>query len=238
MLNWAREYGKEETKNLLQINFLGNTGIIVTDPEQLKHVMDKKQRNYAKDIGLSYKPFLHILGTGLVTSMGESWKKQRKLMAGTMRQDILEETADVAKRAVDRLTVKLEKYRGTGKPVEIAEEFRVLTLQVIGELILSLPPDESERVFPELYLPIVEEANIRVWQPWRPWIPNAHNRKYNKTVDELNKYVSDLIRDRWAKRVEIKKAGKEAPMADILDRAMSAIDPDAWGGALGQAATR
>eukprot|EP00729_Bicosta_minor_P000691 gene691-20261_t len=229
MLNWAREYGKEETKNLLQINFLGNTGIIVTDPEQLKHVMDKKQRNYAKDIGLSYKPFLHILGTGLVTSMGESWKKQRKLMAGTMRQDILEETADVAKRAVDRLTVKLEKYRGTGKPVEIAEEFRVLTLQVIGELILSLPPDESERVFPELYLPIVEEANIRVWQPWRPWIPNAHNRKYNKTVDELNKYVSDLIRDRWAKRVEIKKAGKEAPMADILDRAMSAIDPDAWG---------
>ena len=38
------------------------------------------------------------------------------------------------------------------RPVEIAEEFRVLTLQVIGELILSLPPDESERVFPELYV--------------------------------------------------------------------------------------
>ena len=32
MLNWALEHGKEETKNLLQINFLGNTGIIVTDP--------------------------------------------------------------------------------------------------------------------------------------------------------------------------------------------------------------
>ena len=34
------------------------------------------------------------------------------------RQDILEETADVAKRAVDRLTAKLETYRGTGKPVK------------------------------------------------------------------------------------------------------------------------
>ena len=65
---------------------------------------------------------------------------------------------EVAKRAVDRLSKRLEAARGTGKPVEIAEEFRIMTLQVIGELILSLPPDESERVFPELYLPIVEEV--------------------------------------------------------------------------------
>ena len=36
----------------------------------------------------------------------------------------------VAKAAVDRLCHRLEKYRGTGKSIELAEEFRVMTLQV------------------------------------------------------------------------------------------------------------
>jgi len=107
----------------------------------------------------------------------------------------------VAKRAVDRFSCKLEKIRGTGKTIEIAEEvgrrrcggrlspffkhrshahtahfpfacqFRVLTLQVIGELILSLSPEESAEVFPNLYLPIVEEANRRIWEPYRAFLP-------------------------------------------------------------------
>ncbi len=51
--------------------------------------------------------------------------------------------------------VKLEKVRGTKQSIEIAEEFRHLTLQVIGESILSMTPEESDSVFPHLYLPIM-----------------------------------------------------------------------------------
>lgn len=38
--------------------------------------------------------------------------------------------------------------------MDLEEEFRLLTLQIIGEAILSLPPDECDRVFPHLYLPV------------------------------------------------------------------------------------
>lgn len=34
------------------------TGIVVTDPVHLRHVMDKNQKNYPKDVELAYKPFL------------------------------------------------------------------------------------------------------------------------------------------------------------------------------------
>jgi cytochrome P450 len=146
-----------------------------------------------------------------------------------MRTDILEETADVAKRAVDRLSHRIKAHCDSGQPIEIAEEFRVMTLQVIGELILSLTPAESARVFPELYLPIVEEANRRVWAPWRAYLPTASNRHFHKTVAELNEYVSALIEARWAKRAELVAAGGAAPAADILDRVLSAQDPAAWG---------
>ncbi len=63
-----------------------------------------------------------------------------------MRVDILDDIISIAKRATDRLTDKLEQFRGSGKALSIEEEFRLLTLQVIGEAILSLPPEECDRV--------------------------------------------------------------------------------------------
>ena len=52
----------------------------------------------------------------------------------------------ISKEAVERLAVKLEQWRGTGQAVDMYEEFRLLTLQVIGKAILSLPPDECDKV--------------------------------------------------------------------------------------------
>lgn len=40
------------------------------------------QRLYDKDLDFSYKPFLSILGTGLVTANGAHWQSQRLLMVG------------------------------------------------------------------------------------------------------------------------------------------------------------
>jgi cytochrome P450 len=40
----------------------------------------------------------------------------------------------------------LDAAQGTGKPVNMEEEFRLLTLQVIGEAILGLHHDECDEV--------------------------------------------------------------------------------------------
>lgn len=52
----------------------------------------------------------------------------------------------IAMHAAGRLGAKLEAARGSGRPVDMEEEFRLLTLQVIGEAVLSLPPEECDRV--------------------------------------------------------------------------------------------
>ena len=64
------------------------------------------------------------------------------------------------------------------------EEFRLLTLQVIGEAILSLPPKACNAVFPQLYLPVMEESNRRVLAPWRQFYPLAA-RRYNWQVAQV-----------------------------------------------------
>ncbi len=135
----------------------------------------------------------------------------------------------IAMRAADRISVKLEAAKCSGKVIDMEEEFRLLTLQVIGEAVLSLPPEECDRVgpvpstaspsavlatspsmvsltpsiqplhqaclrysigvpmrrgamhwkgasicmqvFPQLYLPVMAEANLRSIRPWRQYIP-------------------------------------------------------------------
>lgn len=44
-----------------------------------------KQKLYDKDLDFSYKPFLSILGSGLVTANGAHWQKQRLLMVRRTR---------------------------------------------------------------------------------------------------------------------------------------------------------
>lgn len=79
-----------------------------------------RQRLYEKDLDFSYKPFLSILGTGLVTADGAHWQKQRLLMAPALRVDMLDAIIPIAAAAVERLCTHLETFRGTGRPGERA----------------------------------------------------------------------------------------------------------------------
>lgn len=61
-----------------------------------------RQKAYEKDLALSYHPFLPILGTGLVTSDGDLWQKQRLLIGPALRVEILDDIVGIAHRAVNR----------------------------------------------------------------------------------------------------------------------------------------
>lgn len=62
----------------------------------------------------------------------------------------------VAKRAADRISMKLTAAKDSGQAIDMEEEFRLLTLQVIGEAVLSLPARECDRV--SVSLPIANRG--------------------------------------------------------------------------------
>jgi len=208
--------------------------VVIADPEPIKRVFNSNIKNYGKDTEFAYNPFLDILGTGLVTSEGESWKRQRGRISQALRMEILDDVVDIATRAVDRLCVKLEKIRGTGEEIELAEEFRLLTLQVIGEAILSLSPEESDEVMPNLYLPIMEECNRRSLEPWRVYLPNKEYFDHKDRVKKLNAYVIKLIRQRWKLKHSVTATPNaddsiDNPHADILDRVLADVPKSEYG---------
>jgi beta-ring hydroxylase len=104
--------------------------VVVRGGDAMRAVLQTHLRDFNKEIALSFHPFLCILGSGLVTSHGELWQKQRRLMTPAFKGDILQEVICISLRATSRLAAKLDACRIAASTIEVDEEFRLLTLQV------------------------------------------------------------------------------------------------------------
>ena len=196
MARWSKQYG-----GVYSFTLFGEQSICVSDPDILKGILHTQMTIFKKDVEWTYKPFLEILGNGLVTSDGESWRRQRILLSNYLRIQVLDQIPETTFAAVERLCVKLDKAVSTGETIEMAEEFRSLTLQVIAEVLVSLDPDEANETFAKMYLPIMEESNMRVWNPTRMFnllLPAWW--KHRADVKSLNDYFTSIINKRWKLR--------------------------------------
>ena len=228
------EWARNESAPLVRINIMDKDLVLLDDPQLIKQVFQSRMSRYGKDTEFTYYPFMPILGSGLVTAEGPLWRKQRSMVSVHFRVEILDEIVGISKRAIDRLVERLEPLRGTGKPSNIAEEFRHLTLQVIGEAILSMSHEEADRVLPFLYLPIMEEANLRSLRPWREFIPNAQWFRHRRRIADLDAYIVGVLRKRWSERYPHAKlaatngdgaggAKTSLPVRDTIDRIMDDV---------------
>lgn len=119
-----------ERQPLIRASILGRQCVLTADPTALHRVLQTGVKRYVKDVDFAYKPFLPLLGTGLVTSEGKLWASQRSAMSGTLRIDILPTIGRIACAAASRFRRHLSRFAATGEPVAMCEEFRRLTLQV------------------------------------------------------------------------------------------------------------
>ena len=66
---------------------------IVSDPDQVQHILVKNNKNYYK--GRAYDQLKALLGNGLLTNKGESWIKQRRLMQPAFHRERLTSFASI-----------------------------------------------------------------------------------------------------------------------------------------------
>jgi Cytochrome P450 len=125
MLDWCNECSTD----IVHWKLPFEDWIIVRGGEAMRTTLQTRFKDFNKEVAMSFHPFLCILGTGLVTSHGQLWQKQRRLMTPAFKGDILQEVIDISVRATARLSAKLDASQASGATVEIDEEFRLLTLQ-------------------------------------------------------------------------------------------------------------
>jgi cytochrome P450 len=103
-------------------------------PDHAKHVLTDNAANYRKGMGLSEAR--RILGDGLLTSEGETWRRQRQIISPAFRRERVASFAGVVADAGAALTRRLDAHVGAGT-VDLAREMTALTMDVLGRMLLD-----------------------------------------------------------------------------------------------------
>ncbi|GMJ01816.1 cytochrome P450, family 72, subfamily A, polypeptide 14 [Hibiscus trionum] len=134
---WIKKYGK---------NHLFWSGVraklVISESELIKEVL-KNSEIFPKTKATAYVK--KMLGNGLVMVEGEKWEKQRKLANFIFHGESLKNMIPAMISSVETM---LGKWKGLeGKEIEVYEQFRLLTSEVISRTAFGSSYSEGEKIF-------------------------------------------------------------------------------------------
>jgi len=102
---------------------------VLSRPEHAEHVLAANQDNYVK--AFTYRPLRALVGDGLLTSEGDTWRRHRRLIQPVFsRRDVTgfgPQMTAAAQRLAGRWTALPD-----GSLVNVAQEMGALTLGIVG----------------------------------------------------------------------------------------------------------
>ncbi|GAA2553197.1 cytochrome P450 [Winogradskya consettensis] len=169
-------------------------------PDYAKHVLTDNAANYTKGIGLVHAR--RALGDGLLTSDGDLWRKQRKVVQPSFQAKRLSRHADAVVQEGRRLVERLHGHRGDA-PVDMVAELTGLTLGVLGRTLLDSDLSGFDSLG-ESFGAVQDQAmfELATLSAVPMWVPLAHQRRFRRARRHLQQVVDELVRRRGADVVD------------------------------------
>jgi cytochrome P450 len=130
--------------------------IIVRGPEAVRHVLLSNQDNYRKSN--QYEILDPVLGQGLVTSSGELWQRQRKLVQPMFAKRHLAPFADHMAAAAGAALDHWEAEHHDGERVEISGEVLHIGLDTVGRALVGHDLSSHSAAFGEALANALHQA--------------------------------------------------------------------------------
>lgn len=192
LLSLVKEYGD------VTLFHLGPQPVVVVrKPEHVRHVLLDKAKYYSKGTR-GFKKLAMILGQGLVTSEGELWRKQRRIMQPAFHRKQIAGFAETMSRVSEVTLERLAPYAQSGEIVDMDHEMMGLTLEVVSEALLGEHVEDDANRVADAVQVVQEEVNRRIMSvidlPLA--LPTPANNRLKKAFSDLDDVVLGLIRKR------------------------------------------
>jgi cytochrome P450 len=181
------------------------TYILVNDPEGVQHVLVKNAANYVKST--TYDGVRHVVGAGLLTSEGETWRRNRKLVQpafhGTRHLAFAEAFARGTDAAVDRWLGE----HADGARLDAHAEMMRLTLGLVGKTLFGVDLDaDAARIGHALDVAIRwAQDHIQSVVRLPPRVPTPSNVRFRRALATLDETALRIIAER---RREVRPRGE------------------------------
>lgn len=191
---------------------------LVHHPDDLKYVLQDNNRNYPKEYSL-VKP---LLGEGLLTSNGETWLRQRRLMQPAFHRNKIAGLAQMMTGATQEMLARWAD-NAPGRPLEMASEMMLLTQTIIVRTMFSTDIRHAAVEMGRAFDVVLEYFNSLMFSPIPvplSW-PTPLNRRFKRANAFIENTVYGIVNDR-------RRTGRAEN--DLLSMLLEARDEDSGEG--------
>ena len=189
LIDLQRDYG-----DVVRIRLGPAVGIAVFHPDAIKRIMQDNQSNYSKDT-IALTSMRLIFGNGLITSSGDFWLRQRRLIQPAFHRERINALNEMIVQQTRSTLDALEKYTKDGQTLNIQHEIMNLTLGVATQSLFGSRVQDVDGNLGEMINHLVRDTTFRFEHPFYPpiWFPASHNRRLTKALKELDQVVFGII---------------------------------------------
>ena len=187
LLETARDYGP-----LTSFRIGPRRVFLASAPDLIEQVLITDAKHYIKHFGArAYKP---VLGNGLVTSEGEYWHRQRKLIQPVFLKARVQSYAPI----MGELTERMLNSWTSGKTVLINDEFGTLTSRIALKTLFDLNHDGDRERFNETLRLSFDLMSARLRRIFKLplWMPTPETLCLKRSISELERKVEGFIAPR------------------------------------------
>ena len=169
--------------------------VVTRDPQFFRQVLVTNNKNYKK--GSSSEMLRPVLGNGLLTSDGDFWLRQRRLVQPAFHRERLQELFKTMGQITFDFLGELEAFRGK-EAVDIDAKMMSVTADIALKTLFGNITNEDKT---KIYKQINRSQKYMVTRVRRPYrIPlmaiNGETRQFNRDLAYFDKMVIEFIENR------------------------------------------
>lgn len=187
----------------------------LAEPSAVKQVLQDNAKNYSKKT-LQFTTLALVTGQGLLTSDGEFWLRQRRMMQPAFHRSRIASFSTAMTQAALRL-VERWKIR-QGQAVDLDHEMMEMTLEIVGQTLFSADLSDAAGELVRATLTALDFVIYKAQNPLRPplFVPTPRNREFKQALATLDNAVYKLIEERR----------RSQPKDDLLSMLLEARSED------------
>jgi cytochrome P450 len=205
----AREYG-----DVTHLRLGKYEAYLLNHPDLVDVVLRRERENFIKH-RFFWRHVTAIFGTGLLTSEGEFWLRQRRLAAPAFHPDRIATYGGVMVSYADRL---VEDWRD-GEVRNVHDEMMRVTMQIVSKTLFDADVEKDVDELGRAFEIVLREVAARFRRPFKipDAVPTPGNLRYVRGIQRLERLVSRILAERRA---------TPGDRGDLLSMLMSARDDD------------
>lgn len=185
---WSQQYG-----DIVALRLGRWPAMLLNHPNHVEHVLVENARNFIK-FPFFFRHVGAVFGQGLLTSEGEFWHRQRRLMAPAFAPQRLAAYGEATLRYTEAM---LETWRADDVR-DVHADMMALTLRIAAKSLFDAEVDEDVAEIGQAFGAITKEIAVRIRRPFRipDAVPTPGNIRYVRAVRCIDRLVARIIEKR------------------------------------------